>query len=67
MEVITLGQVSFVGVQLVIRITQRINRLRDYFENDCNAVTIYQIIHLYLQDRYVSNDKSSPPKKIRSN
>ena len=28
--------------------SQHINRLHDYFLNDCNFVTIYQIINLYL-------------------
>ena len=32
----------------------RINRLRDYFWNARNYVTIYQIVNLYLYDRYMS-------------
>ena len=60
-------RIKTVSGKVIVHSSQRINRLRDYFWNDCNSVTIYQIIHLYMYDRYVSNDKSSPPIKIRSN
>ena len=43
-----LGFGSFTLSKCLHFLAQCINRLRDYFKNDCNSVTIHQIIHLYL-------------------